>query len=140
MNNNKITSSVLIILIIGVLTALYLGFTASKRVPTTTTTPNLGIAYDIGVFPTFSTSTGRVIGTSSGVIMATSTGRSYALIINDGASTVYLGFNGNPAVLGQGVRLTAQGGSFEIDNQNMYTGAVTAIASSSASNVTILAK
>lgn len=76
--------------------------------------------------------------TSSSVVLATSTGRLYAAIVNDSANTVYLGI-GTPAVIGKGIRLNANGGSYEINESNQFQGPVYGISSAS-SNLTITEK
>lgn len=62
--------------------------------------------------------------------------RCYCLIQNDSDSTVYLALNA-PAVVGQGIRLNAGGGSYEINFINLYTGAVNAITAAGSQNVCI---
>lgn len=68
-------------------------------------------------------------GTSSSVIVATSSARSYLVLVNDSANTVYLSL-GTPAVGSQGIRLNGSGGSYEMDSEGLYPGAVHCIASS----------
>lgn len=78
-----------------------------------------------------------VLATSTAILTANS-GRQYAAIVNDSANTIYLGF-GETAVSGEGVRLNANGGTYEINNSNLYIGAVNGI-SSATSSVTVLEK
>jgi hypothetical protein len=67
--------------------------------------------------------------TTSSVILATSTSRTYAVIVNDGTLPVYLALrNGAPATHQSGIRLSA-GEAYEIRDVNLYAGAVSAIAS-----------
>lgn len=75
-------------------------------------------------------------GTSNTTLLATSTSRIYAAIVNDSANTIYIAL-GYTAVGSNGIRLNANGGSYELDSSNMYTGIVTCIASSS-SQVTVV--
>lgn len=66
--------------------------------------------------------------TSTTEALAASTTRTYLLIINDSDTTVYLKF-GAAAVLNQGIRLNANGGSAEFSprNGNVDTRAVNVI-------------
>lgn len=51
--------------------------------------------------------------------------RIHAVICNDGDCTVYLAF-GQEAEVGYGIRLSPNGGSYEINLNNLFTGAITA--------------
>ena len=67
---------------------------------------------------------------ASTLVVATSSERQYLAIVNDSANTVYicltmLGCDGNT-----GIRLNANGGSYEINQENLYTGPVYGSASS----------
>jgi 3-deoxy-D-arabino-heptulosonate 7-phosphate (DAHP) synthase len=61
--------------------------------------------------------------------LAANSSRKYALFINDSDAVVYLKV-GAAAVSSQGIRLNANGGSYEMSfkNGNLHTGAVNAIA------------
>jgi hypothetical protein len=48
------------------------------------------------------------------------------LLVNDGDSDIYLAFGG-PAVANKGVRLNANGGSFEINITNPWQGSINAV-------------
>ena len=61
--------------------------------------------------------------TNSTTILALNADRLYACIVNDSDTVVYLGI-GAAAVLNQGIRLNAYGGSYEINWTNLYTGAI----------------
>jgi hypothetical protein len=63
-------------------------------------------------------------------ILAENPNRSYALIINDSDDTVYIAF-GIPAVLSTGIRLNANGGSYEMSRatNNLVSMAVNGISS-----------
>lgn len=52
--------------------------------------------------------------------------RSYALLVNDGATDIYLGM-GIPAELNRGIRLNSAGGSYEINLSNPWHGSISAI-------------
>lgn len=88
--------------------------------------------------PTTGSST---VTTSSTVVLATSTGREYAIITNDSANTLYISI-GSPAVVGKGIRLgttTGDSRSYEIKGDNLFQGPVYGISTAS-SNVTTLEK
>jgi hypothetical protein len=57
--------------------------------------------------------------------------RLYALIVNDSNETIYINL-GAAAVLNQGIRLNASGGSYEMSKKfgNLYVGAINAISTS----------
>ena len=76
-------------------------------------------------FTTATNSLGTV-GTTSAVLLPANTSRKYASFVNDSDTKIYLGL-GNPAVSGKGIPLVANGGSFEIDWTNAYTGTISAI-------------
>lgn len=81
---------------------------------------------------------GVTVGTSSTLVLATSTGRTYAVIVNDSANVVYLSL-GHNATTTSGIRLNASGGSYEINNNNLFIGAINAVAPAGASVVTVTA-
>ena len=68
--------------------------------------------------------------TSSTAVLSANTARRYALFINDSDTTMYL-FLGATAVANKGIRLNANGGSYEmtIGQGNIYQGAVKVICS-----------
>ena len=57
--------------------------------------------------------------------------------VNDSDETIYLNLSGT-AVMNEGIRLNANGGSYEINLNNLYTGAVTGICSSGTKNLTVV--
>lgn len=69
-------------------------------------------------------------GTSSTLVVATSSARQSLDLVNDSANTIYVSI-GVAAVGSNGRRLNAQGGSYSMDSNALYTGAVYCIASSS---------
>ncbi len=80
------------------------------------------------------------VGTESTLVLASSTARLYAVIVNDSSDSVYLSI-GNSAVKGMGIRLNASGGTYEINSLNLFTGAVNAISGGSGGdNVTVLSE
>ena len=80
------------------------------------------------------------VATSSAVtILSAKGGRQYALIVNDGPNVVYLDL-GPSAELEKGVRLNANGGSYEITSVNLYVGKITGIAQTDISTVSVVEK
>lgn len=67
------------------------------------------------------------VSTSSISVLAANESRKRAIIVNSGAAGVWLSF-GATAVVGQGAFLAPLGGSFEIDPDELYTGAINGIA------------
>ncbi|CAM5999297.1 unnamed protein product [Sphagnum balticum] len=85
-------------------------------------------------------STGVSVGDTSTLLLPASSGRVYAVIVNDGSEPVYLAMTGGgAAVANSGVRLNADGGSYEINFLNQYVGAIYGITATSTSNVTVSA-
>ena len=66
----------------------------------------------------------------SSIILATSTARQYVAIVNSSSTDVYLSL-GPTAFVGRGILLKA-GGSYEILEENLYTGAISAIVAAGA--------
>ena len=71
------------------------------------------------------------VGAATTAAAAANDKREYLLLENDGAETIYVAF-GVAAVLNQGIRLNAGGGSFEMSriNSNMDVRAINAISAS----------
>ena len=68
-------------------------------------------------------------GTDTAVLLATTSNRIYASFVNDCSSVVYLTLDDVPsgnANIVHDIRLNANGGSWEINQNNLYTGAVRA--------------
>jgi len=78
------------------------------------------------------------VGTGSGEAVPADDYRSYLLLINDSANTIYLKF-AEAAATNEGIRLDANGGSYEISapNGNLDTRAINAIATGSSSTLLI---
>lgn len=77
--------------------------------------------------------------TSSTLVLATSTARSYAIFSNDSANPVYLALNnGLPAIADSGILLNASS-TYEIRDVNGYIGSVYAISKGATSNVLVTA-
>lgn len=84
-------------------------------------------------FNSANTQTGILVGTGSTLILATSSARQYAILVNDSPIyTIYLSMNkGAPAALYSGIALKP-GTSFTINANNGYIGAIYGIATTSA--------
>jgi hypothetical protein len=61
--------------------------------------------------------------------------RSYALLVNDSDTDIYISLGGT-AVVNKGIRINASGGAYEINSTNLYKGRFSAI--SSAADKTLL--
>jgi hypothetical protein len=74
------------------------------------------------------------MGTSSATVVASNSGRKALLIVNDSDTIVYLKIGGT-AVANEGIRLNANGGSYEMSLElgNLATDAITGIVSSGSS-------
>ena len=70
------------------------------------------------------------------VVLAANPRRVDAVFVNDSNKPIYLA-RGNAAVLNQGIRLNAVGGSYEINQNNLFLGAINAIAEGGAKNLTV---
>lgn len=66
---------------------------------------------------------GVSVTTTSAVVLASNPLRKHVTIINSSDTNIWLGF-GQAAVVGQGIFLEANGGAYEIDGHNLYTGAI----------------
>ena len=86
---------------------------------------NLG-STDINRFSSATNSSIAVTSTSITVLSAGGGGRQYAKITNDSAYVVYLAL-GSTATANSGIRLSASGGTYEIDSTNLYVGTIKAI-------------
>lgn len=85
-------------------------------------------------------STGPTVTTSSSNVLDASSGRVYAVFVNDGTVPIYLSLTGTTAaVANRGIRLNASGGSFEINLSNDYIGQVNAITASGSAVLTVTA-
>ena len=77
---------------------------------------------------TVPTHTAPTIGATSTAALAANANRLYALLVNDSDTPIYIKL-GATAVANQGIRLNANGGSYELSEKegNLYTGAINAI-------------
>lgn len=85
-------------------------------------------------------STQVVVGTSDVTVIATNSARTYALIVNDSDTTIYLSLSGGPASKSAGIRLNSNGGAYEIIPENNYVGAIHAITTASNKKLTVTEK
>ncbi len=86
------------------------------------------------------TNTSSTITTASSEILARNVDRRYAAIVNDGGNPIYLALVDDAVASSTskaGIRLNANGGSIEFDNQFPYAGSVQAITASGTSTVTV---
>lgn len=65
--------------------------------------------------------------TSTQEVIPPNKARTALWLINDSDTVIYLALGGNAAVLNQGIRLNAAGGSLEINKTNLTRGAIAAI-------------
>lgn len=76
------------------------------------------------------------VGIASTAVLAANANRRFATFVNDSANTIWLCMAA-AAVINTGIRLNANGGSYEINQTNLYTGQVTAIAAGAGSNLCV---
>lgn len=74
------------------------------------------------------------MGAASAVVLAANSTRKYACIVNASDVGVWLGF-GVAAVIGTGIYLAAAGGQYEIDDDNLWQGAIYGIAATGTGKV-----
>ncbi len=75
---------------------------------------------------------------TSATVLAANGGRKYALVVNDGAADVYLNLGGT-AVANQGIRINANGGSYELGSVigGLFDGAINGITLSGSATVLV---
>jgi hypothetical protein len=66
------------------------------------------------------------VGTTSSVILPANEHRKFCVLVNDSNANIYISF-GSPASINNGIRISAGGFSFEIDNTNLWVGEIHAI-------------
>lgn len=82
------------------------------------------------------TDTKVAVGLTTTEVLAANPSRADAVFVNDSNRIIYLA-RGNDAVLNQGIRLNAEGGNYEINRDNLFLGAINAIAEGGAKNLTV---
>jgi predicted nucleic acid-binding Zn-ribbon protein len=96
----------------------------------------VGTVLEAGSGLTLSVSDGVTVGSSSTTILAANTNRKDAIIVNDSDQIIYLK-RGTGAELNKGIRLNANGGSYEINLNNLYKGIITGICTDGSKDVTV---
>lgn len=106
----------------------------------------IGILYSLGIpahesfgdssypniFPTMSVVTGIAVGPQvSTRVLATSTARLYAYLSNASATAVECNLSDASSTVTNGLAIGASGGSYHIDQENLYTGSIQCSASAS---------
>ena len=87
----------------------------------------------------FSSSTGTKVdvGSSSTAVLSANPDRKYLALVNDSDEVIYIKLAGT-AVLNEGIRLNASGGSLVMEIANaIYLGAISAICTSGSKNLTV---
>ena len=82
------------------------------------------------------TTTKQAIGSSNTQVIVSNASRKFAVFVNDSDEVIYLDLSAT-AVMNEGIRLNAAGGSYEINLNNLYTGEVSAICASGSKNLTV---
>ena len=76
------------------------------------------------------------VGAVSTIALVANGQRTNAVFVNDSAQVIYLA-RGNPAVIGDGIRLNPAGGSYEIDDTNLFRGQINAICALGGANLCV---
>ena len=74
--------------------------------------------------------------TGTTVVLAANPARADAVFVNNSNQPIYLA-RGNDAVLNTGIRLNANGGIYEINRDNIFLGAINAIAQGGSKSLTV---
>lgn len=82
--------------------------------------------------PTFAT-----VGAGSGQALAGNANRKGLVLVNTSSNLISIGFGANPAVLGSGISLVANGGVWTMDEHTFTTATINAIAGAGSSNLSI---
>ena len=82
------------------------------------------------------TDTKVAVGTSTTVVLAANPKRHEAVLVNDSNQPIYIA-RGNDAVMNQGIRLTPSGGTYKINRDNLFLGAINGIATGGAKNLCV---
>jgi len=82
------------------------------------------------------TDTFATVGAVTTLVLAANPNRVGAEFVNDSTQVMYLA-RGNDAVVGSGIRLNANGGSYSIGTDNLWEGAVNAICADGQANMTV---
>jgi hypothetical protein len=93
-------------------------------------------------FLSVATSGAIAVGSVNQILLASTTNqldRVYAIFVNDGGANCYLSLGRGAAVNSQ-IRLSANGGSYEILPENMFLGSVYGICQNGTSTITVTAQ
>ena len=82
------------------------------------------------------TNTSVTVGATSTTVLTANGNRNWAIFINDSDEVIYLSLE-DAAVKNKGIRLNANGGSFELTNDNNFKGAIFAICTSGNKNLCV---
>lgn len=85
---------------------------------------------------TASTSGAVTVGNTTTVVLAANADRKSATMVNASDEVIYLQL-GAAAVSGEGIYLSASGGSFNIDKNNLFTGAINGICASGSKTLVV---
>ena len=89
------------------------------------------------IFPITSVNdTFATVGVASAVALAANVNRVDCDFVNDSDNIIYLA-RGNAAIIGSGIRINPNGGSYRIGTNNLFYGAIYGIATAAGSNLTI---
>jgi len=81
------------------------------------------------------TTSKTAVGATNTVIVPANVARKYLAVVNDSDEAIYISI-GEAAVLNEGIRLNANGGSFEMTGENMSFKAINGISTSGSKNAT----
>jgi len=76
------------------------------------------------------------VGAVTTVVLAANGHRVNVVLTNDSEQVIYIA-RGNAAVIGDGIRLNPAGGSYEIDDTNLWRGAINAICALGQANLCV---
>jgi len=82
------------------------------------------------------TTTKVSVGATDTQVLVANSARKFAVFVNDSDTVIYLDLSAT-AVINEGIRLNANGGSYEINLLNLYTGEVSAISSVATKNLCV---
>jgi len=104
-----------------------------------TGTSQVSLLTESADLPTPAAPAAATVGVASAQAVAARTGRRYACLVNTSGNWIYLGIGANAAVVGSGIALSPNGGSYEMTAAagNMHDLAINAIASAAGSNLAI---
>jgi len=76
------------------------------------------------------------VNNSSTTVLAADDNRRSVVLVNDSNEAIYISRSAT-AVMNKGIRLSANGGAYEINATNLYTGIITGICASGSKNLCI---